>query len=100
MSTRTIRLRSGSRWCRALIPVQPGLPAATNCPFSVRRWTGGRGRDTEGGDRERVCGLKRIGRGIEGKEERGEDRRDAWCASCLETALTHMLLISRGERGG
>lgn len=57
-------------------------------------------RDTEGGDRKRVCGLKRIGRGIEGKEDRGEDRRKAWCASCLETAITHMLLISRGERGG
>ena len=27
------------------------------------------------------------------------DRRKAWCASCLETALTHMLLISRGEGG-
>lgn len=47
-----------------------------------------------------ACGLKRIGRGIEDKRERGEDRRKAECASCLETALTHMLLISRGGRGG
>lgn len=60
----------------------------------------GQDRDTEGEIKQGFCGLKKIGRGIEGKEERGEDRRKAWCTSCLETALTHMLLISRGERGG
>lgn len=46
MSTQTIRLRLGSWCCRALILVQPGLLAATSCPFSVRRWRQREG-DTE-----------------------------------------------------
>lgn len=46
------------------------------------------------------AGWKELEEGLKEKEERRRDRRKAWCASCLETALRHMLLSSRGERGG
>ena len=59
----------------------------------------GESKDTEGGMERGVCGLRGTGKGIEGKMERGEDRRTARCASCLETPPTHMLLTNRGERG-
>ena len=91
---------------QSTILMQPGLLAATSCPFSVRRWRQREGegeRETgyrhRGGDREGICGPKRIGRGIEGKDERGEDRRKAWCASCLETAPTHVT-HQQGRKGG
>lgn len=49
MSTQTIKWILGSRWCRALILVEPGLLAATNCPSPLNdRDRKGQGRDTGG----------------------------------------------------
>lgn len=89
MCTQTIRL--SSLRCRALILKQPGLPPVTSCPFSVRRWSH-RKRDSVG----TWMGRQRKGLWAEKEleerlKERGADRR--------KTALTHMLLISRGEGG-
>lgn len=101
MSTQNIKRSLGSRWCRALILVLPGLLAATSCPLSVKWWRQSERQSTNTeGEREKGVAFKRSGRETKGKEERKEDRRKAWWASCLETALTHMLLISRGEKRG
>ncbi len=88
------RWRLGSRWCRALILVQPGLLAATSCPFSVR-WRRQRERDRVETQRERQRkGLpaeknwKRNRR--KGREGRGQKESLVWklFGDCTDTRVT------------
>lgn len=87
MCTQTI-IRLSSLRCRALILLQPGLCPVTSCPFSVRRWSHRKRDRAETWMARQRKGL-RAEKELEGRlKERGVDIR--------KTALTHMLLISRG----
>lgn len=99
MCTQTITLRFSSRWCRALILMQPGLLPATSCPFSVRRC---RQRKRDRVETQR--GRQRKGLWAEKElEERLRERRADRRKTCVQAVWRlhwHTCYSSAGKKEG
>ena len=92
---------------QSTILMQPGLLAATSCPFSVRRWRqregerkrGRQGTDTEGATEKGSVGRRELEE--ESKERtRGERTEGRLGVQAVWRLHRHTLPISRGEREG
>lgn len=85
-------MRLCSRWCIALMLMQPGLFPATSCPFSVRRLRRWRQRAgvVEGEAGKKFSVLRRTG--IETEEKGNGQKGDLVCrlfGGCTDARVSH-----------